>query len=697
MVVPRWPMYAFGPQVHAQTTMITDRDIEAFIECVDKASQSPLELNGETSADIQARVHATVCPGERSMNDMHVLGRTIFRRAQLQPRLRVYAAYARHLTHFTSSEKTFCDFSEIDRWCEAIQYLDLLQRQPGYLFDPDRTVGMERDIAVTSAIARLQQEGYRFSLKYERIEFVEGELDRCAQDLFDDFRKVDGFRISYLLLRHLQKNNRFKGGRYLTGRISRPLAEANPKPAPPLGYLLNLAAANLSVERVQNCTDEAVQKIFTKAADIVAALDVETYNPYAHMYSSHDRLPINLREMFIADHALSFRQIRPTDALEIMNGLFDWVDNDIVRSKMGWSLDDLFTLMRWIFVCVSPEAINATLSRKSLGRSGIPEDRLRKLLEDISHNPSGINREYRAPDATKANMSTKPLIVTSDGRYFLFSLSISAIGFYEVAASTLRSVFGSRADQYIGDAIEPFVARMFGRRRIEPSVQSKKYSMHGVRGECDLIVETDRAILLIELKKKSMTRAAQAGDSYSGFFDLFGGVLSAQEQLGQHELVLRRYGYLEFEDGAQVRLKNRGVERLAVTLLDWGGTQDSMVLRGIAPVLIGSSLNYPNATEDQIKQLAKVNRTLSALGTQQAELLELGVEPRDLHTNWSFMSVPQLMALLNGVHNADSFYTALRSVRSVHTGSLDFYQELAWWPDTALSGPAIDTETLESE
>ncbi|WP_157657929.1 hypothetical protein [Burkholderia ubonensis] len=404
MVVPRWPMYAFGPQVHAQTTMITDRDIEAFIECVDKASQSPLELNGETSADIQARVHATVCPGERSMNDMHVLGRTIFRRAQLQPRLRVYAAYARHLTHFTSSEKTFCDFSEIDRWCEAIQYLDLLQRQPGYLFDPDRTVGMERDIAVASAIARLQQEGYRFSLKDERIEFVEGELDRCAQDLFDDFRKVDGFRISYLLLRHLQKNNRFKGGRYLTGRISRPLAEANPKPAPPLGYLLNLAAANLSVERVQNCTDEAVQKIFTKAADIVAALDVETYNPYAHMYSSHDRLPINLREMFIADHALSFRQIRPTDALEIMNGLFDWVDNDIVRSKMGWSLDDLFTLMRWIFVCVSPEAINATLSRKSLGRSGIPEDRLRKLLEDISHNPSGINREYRAPDATKANM-----------------------------------------------------------------------------------------------------------------------------------------------------------------------------------------------------------------------------------------------------------------------------------------------------
>ncbi|WP_144410571.1 hypothetical protein [Burkholderia thailandensis] len=663
--------------------MITDRDIEAFIECADKASQSPLELNGEACDDIQARVHATVCPGERSMNDMQALGRTLFRRAQLQPGLHAYATYARHLTRFTSSEKTFCDFSEIDRWREAIQYLDLLQRLQGSLFDPNRTVDMERDIAVTSAIARLQQEGYRFSPKDERIDFMEGELDRCAQDLFDDFRKVDGFRISYLLLRHLQKNNRFKGGRYLTGRISRPLAEANPKPAPPLGYLLNLAAANLSVERVQNCTDEAVGKIFAKAADIVAALDVETYNPYAHMYRSHDRLPIYLREMFIADHALAFRQISPTDALEMMSGLFDWVNNDTVRSKMGWSLEDLFALMRWLFAYVSPEAINATLSREILGRSGIPEDRLQKLLECISHNPSSINSEYRTPDATKANMSTKPLIATSDGRYFLFSLSISAIGFYEVAAATLRSVFGSRADQDLGDAIEPYVARMFESRGIKPSVLSRKYSMNGVRGECDLIIEADRAILLIELKKKSMTRAAQAGDSYGGFFDLFGGVFSAQEQLGQHELLLRQYGYLEFENGTQVRLNNRSVERLAVTLLDWGGTQDGMVLRSIAPVLIGSSLNYPNATEDQIKQLAKVNRTLSVLGMQQVELLKLGVEPRDLHTNWSFMSVPQLMALLNGVHNADTFYNALRNVRSVHTGSLDFYQELAWWPDTA--------------
>lgn len=47
-------------------------------------------------------------------------------------------------------------------------------------------------------------------------------------------------------------------------------------------------------------------------------------------------------------------------------------------------------------------------------------------------------------------------------------------------------------------------------------------------------------------------------------------------------------------------------------------------------------------------------------------------------TNWSFMSVPQLMALLRGIHDANGFYGALRRVGSVTTGSLDFYQELEW-------------------
>ncbi|MGF6532729.1 MULTISPECIES: hypothetical protein [Paraburkholderia] len=661
--------------------MITEQDIAAFINCVDEAKKiDPLQPNGESQQEIWTRVHETICiPEGRPAGDMRALGRTLFRRAQLEPQLGIYAAPSRHFMHGTSNGEKLRDFSEVDKWCEAIRYLDLLQKLSGHRFDPSSTLGMERDLAVTDAVARLKGEGYRFFAKDERINFEEGELERCASDIFDAFREVDGFRISYLVLKHLQANKRFKGGRYLTGRISRSTTERNPQPAPPLGYLLNLAAANLSAERVTGFSEESVRKILQRATDIVAVLDVETYTTYAHMATSHDRLPIYLQELLIADHVLAFRQIHPADATEMMIGLFDWVDNEDMRSKIGWAIDDLQALMQWLFDYVPAETINATLSRETFAKAGIHEDRLGRLLADVSHDPSTVNKAYRTPlDATKADVGMKPLFATNDGRYFLFSPSLSSVGFYEIAAAKLRSVFGSHVDQDIGNAIEPMVAGMFRTRGIEPAIVSCKYDMRGTAGECDIVVETDQAVILIELKKKSMTRAALAGDSYSGFVDLFGGVLSAQEQLGQHEVLLREFGHIKFVDGRQIDLHGRRVERLAVTLLDWGGTQDGMVLRAIMPTLIGASLNYSAATAKQSDQLAKLNSTLGALGTQHTKLLSLGYEPRDMLTNWWFMSVPQLMALLRGVNDANGFYGALRRVGSITTGSLDFYQELEW-------------------
>jgi hypothetical protein len=83
MLAPRWPSYAFSSRARAQTTLITDLDIETFITCVDKASQAPLEPKGEDRGDIQAHAHEILCPGKRSVNDVKALAQTLFRRAQL--------------------------------------------------------------------------------------------------------------------------------------------------------------------------------------------------------------------------------------------------------------------------------------------------------------------------------------------------------------------------------------------------------------------------------------------------------------------------------------------------------------------------------------------------------------------------------------------------------------------------------------
>jgi hypothetical protein len=206
-----------------------------------------------------------------------------------------------------------------------------------------------------------------------------------------------------------------------------------------------------------------------------------------------------------------------------------------------------------------------------------------------------------------------------------------------------------------------------------------------------LVLETAKTVFLIETKKKPLTRQAQAGNTLQAFVDLMGGVMDSQLQLGRHELQLRKFGRIDFNDGTRLDLGGRAIARLAVTLLDWGGTQDRIVLRQLASNLIGSALSSPSADADYQRALDKANVTLSKLQAQQAELQALGIDPRNLLGNWWFLSVPQLLFVLDGVASADAFEARLRSVSAITFGQLDFYRELsnveAWkpkvWYDTA--------------
>jgi hypothetical protein len=275
---------------------------------------------------------------------------------------------------------------------------------------------------------------------------------------------------------------------------------------------------------------------------------------------------------------------------------------------------------------------------------------------------------------------------------------MSSIGFYEAIASGVRAAHGAQSDQKIGDAIESTLADAFQQNGIAPSVVSRKYDMFGTHGECDLVIETGATILLIELKKKSMTRASQAGDSFKSFADLFGGVLDTQSQLGQHELLLLEHGHIEFLDGSRLELAGRSIERLAVTLMDWGGTQDRMILRTVANTLMGSSVALEGASASQADLLLKANDTLKELARQQNQLHQYYQEIANWQfSNWWFLSVPQILYVLGEVSSAEQFYDRLRKVKSMTSGSLDFYQEYELFHTLAAKAAREAAEALPTK
>lgn len=88
--------------------------------------------------------------------------------------------------------------------------------------------------------------------------------------------------------------------------------------------------------------------------------------------------------------------------------------------------------------------------------------------------------------------------------------------------------------------------------------------------------------MFIELKKQPLTRKAQADSDTALLIDMAASLLPAQLQAGWHEVRIRRDGYLLLEKDGKIRridLNGRSIERIALTVFDYGGFQDRILLQ----------------------------------------------------------------------------------------------------------------------
>ena len=146
--------------------------------------------------------------------------------------------------------------------------------------------------------------------------------------------------------------------------------------------------------------------------------------------------------------------------------------------------------------------------------------------------------------------------------------------------------------ELFGAGTERAVAELFRSIGIEPTIESLKYNEGRATdaGECDLVLEDNDNILLIECKAKALTRAAMAGETFAAVLDYAGSVIASQVQAMQHERVLRENGAIFFDDGHCLKHNGRNITRLSVTLLDHGSLQDHFLFMNLVEPLLRSEI-----------------------------------------------------------------------------------------------------------
>ena len=121
-------------------------------------------------------------------------------------------------------------------------------------------------------------------------------------------------------------------------------------------------------------------------------------------------------------------------------------------------------------------------------------------------------------------------------------------------------------------------------------------------------------------------------------------------------------------------------------MLDFGSFQDRVLLKQFLEGTLNASFGVNDPTLQQ--GFANLNKSLEALRRQTAALHPDQAEiPQPFFHCW-FLSVPQILVLLDEVEGAEALRQALWKTRHVVTGSSDFYFDHARMKQIAANAQA---------
>ncbi|MBP1625945.1 MAG: hypothetical protein H6Q00_420 [Holophagaceae bacterium] len=577
-------------------------------------------------------------------------------------------------------EKTFLPItSESAEWQSVAQAAhNYLELNPHFM---DNIIELHnRTRNVGKAAKALQDRGFQVELANGEVRLSEKSFTAAFERLQRLIRMVGPRSIVSCIFRSLTPRFDPIQGRYLYVRNAPTMPVERP-PAAPVGYILNLCVREWEapVTRIDmGARTKAMKELEDLARDLVAILDVEPYNAFESMFVGGTEMLPFLQKAVIYDSAFSFPQMRPSDVLGFLKGVFDWVDDAAFKKSSGWSMTDALIVIGNIINLAKGKHGPVDILESEFDPGGrIPIPELRALLKAMSHSKQGVNRGYRsAMDVSKADFSLKPLMKRADNRYLLLDLSWCSPAFYEVFASAARA-FDKNADSKIGTEAESFLAAEFNRHGI--SIAKGNYKVPGKEGECDVVVEMPRFTLFIEMKKKVLTRSARSGNDLDILVDLSHSLVAAQTQAGWHEVHIRQQKSLQLDDKGRVStisLDGREVERVAVSLLDYGAFQDrNLLTRFLTTVMNVEFTAHDTRQDSKLNTFREYQANLRAQHTQLV-VLNPGMERFPFFNCW-FLSVPQLLVLLDGVTDNKAFQEAILAVRHIHFGTSDFYAELS--------------------
>jgi hypothetical protein len=570
-------------------------------------------------------------------------------------------------------------------WEQAIQSaFDYVQTHGWGVIGRERVHA--RDFMVAEAARVLRDAGFAIRLEPGRLRLEEAAETALIAAIEDLVATMGGLNVARRIFETISPDYDVEQQRYHL--VRRTSSTGGGEPQMPWGYLIQLAAKHARGRKPYVNTDDQWRRLCGLSQVFAAIIDVQPYTPTFYGTMDATALMPYLQEMAVYDTLFRIPQMRPTDVVKVARGMLDWFDMS-APTKAGWSVNQALEVIGYLLRPVrdvrGPVPIDEADIRRACPQ--IPRDIVTKILDDVlSHPPVGANLNFSRPTDAPVpenpdlkdvgqDFFRRPLLHQSGRRFVLLDRSVCAPACLEALLTPLRQET-KNLDDKVGSAVERFLNAEFALHGVPTC--GGDYDVGGEHGECDLVIEVPKTVIFCEVKKKTLTRRAKAGSDAHLLLDLAGSLLPAQAQAGWHEVRLRRHGHLDLKRcgiTTRLELNEREIERVAVSLFDFGSFQDRILLKQFLEATMNAKFTPVDASlnkkfDDINEALIEIREQVTALHVGQKE-----VNQPFFHC-W-YLSVPQLLVLLDGVTDGASFKTALWSCRHIVTGTSDFYFEIS--------------------
>lgn len=516
---------------------------------------------------------------------------------------------------------------------------------------------------------------FNLDVKYDivqgDIQFSEDDYKKIHKVIENLIESIGGITFLNLLFEDKLKDSYDKKiDRYLIGRNKNTVLEKKIIKRIPYNYLIQIAMKHLGENKKCDNKKEIYSEIIKLGESYLDVLDLQSYSIWEDINFSLEYLPFYLVKNMVFEKMVVLEQYSQNIIVLILKNLYKPL---VDRSGIfEYKFCEYMKVVKFILRLKSNKVVSFEEIKKA---TRLRENILKEILKDISVDRNEINAQFNyILDST--NIRNWPLVRMKCDRYFLLDSRICGYAFCEVLYGKMK-VNSYNPDKEQGVLLEKMLYRLLAYKKID--FMCGKYEQGTLEeGECDLILENNKNIIFVEIKKRPLAASFENADDIALLNTLGWGMLYAQRQLLKHKRYLEKYTKMRLVDQNgckyELQLGDRNIVLISMCLPEYFFLTNKNITEQILCSLLVA--DYKTLDEKRDRELEKFrseqNKIIDLMQLKTDEKINL----REIFFDSLFRSLQQIYATLEISKNKDEFIDNLTNSIHVVEGSLDYYSQM---------------------